>query len=336
MSFGPFTFISLFYAVIGLRVIYALFTSWRATWDRTFTPADRNLVDQAAFFVLVPVSVALHELGHATAIWSMGGDVAGYGYYGFAGYVSYYPWQFSVVQQTFIASAGSLVNLALCLLAIGVVFFWKPPLRAAVNELLLQFAFISGLNAFVVYPVLDLFSGLNGDWRQMYDSGVPWLTAIIVTVQAATLGLGYWLATNPRMKASAARLTDVPPGFERGLLGGMHPSAIAPEAWTPAEQVLMDASRNVAGGWSNPVRPQLQRFSGGTAVLLEWTNGSSRRAVAARVLNQGQTQILQIGLPERGMVAPSPQLVHQWPSLPSTDQLAVGLRIAMEQAEIHA
>lgn len=336
MSFGPFAFISLFYAVIGIRVVYSLITSWRKTWDGTFTPADRNLVDQAAFFVLVPISVALHELGHAVAIWSMGGDVMGYGYYGFAGYVSFLPSQFSTIEQTIIAAAGSLVNLVLCVVAIAFVYLWKPPVRASINELLLQFAFISGLNAFVVYPVLDLFSGLNGDWRQMYDSGVPWLTAIIVAVQAATLAGGYWLATNPGVKSRAASRTGVPPGFERGLLGGMHASDIKPEGWTPSEQVLMEAARNVAGGWAHPVKPQLQRFSGGTAVLMEWSSGSARRAVAARVLGQGQTQLLQIDLPQRGTVAPPPQVVHQWNTLPTTDQLAIGLRIAMERAEQQA
>ena len=44
---------------------------------------------------MVPISVALHELGHAVAIWSMGGEVVDFGYYGFAGYVSYYPCEFS-------------------------------------------------------------------------------------------------------------------------------------------------------------------------------------------------------------------------------------------------
>jgi hypothetical protein len=153
----------------------------------------------------------------------MGGDVVDFGYYGFAGYVSYYPFQFSATQQTLIAAAGSLVNLVLCLASLAVVLLWKPPLRASINELLLQFAFLSGINAFIVYPLLDVASGMNGDWRQMYDSGVPWLTAVIVAVQALVLLAGYWLVTNPTMVSRAATLTEAPSGFVRGILGGLRP-----------------------------------------------------------------------------------------------------------------
>lgn len=79
---------------------------------------------------------------------------------------------------------------------IGGCLILKPPLRAAINEALIGFIFISGANAFIVYPLLDMVSNMNGDWRQMYDSGVPWLTAIIVAIQIAVLVGGYWLFTN--------------------------------------------------------------------------------------------------------------------------------------------
>ena len=61
----------------------------RPTFDLNFTPADRALVDQAAFFILLPISVALHEFGHALGVWGFGGEVIDFGYYVFAGYVSY-------------------------------------------------------------------------------------------------------------------------------------------------------------------------------------------------------------------------------------------------------
>ena len=48
--------------MLGVRVVYQLARNFRQTFDRNFTPQDRLLVDQAAFFVLLPVSVALHEL----------------------------------------------------------------------------------------------------------------------------------------------------------------------------------------------------------------------------------------------------------------------------------
>jgi Zn-dependent protease len=113
MGFGPFVLISLFYVVVGVRVVAQLARSWRQTFDRRFTPADRSLVDQAAFFVLLPISVALHELGHAVAIWLFGGSVEGWGYYGFAGYVGYDPTDFSRAERIWVAAAGTIVNLLL-------------------------------------------------------------------------------------------------------------------------------------------------------------------------------------------------------------------------------
>lgn len=334
MPFGPFAILSLFYVAIGVRVVYRLIRSWPKVWDRSFTQSDRSIVDEAAFFVLVPVSVALHELGHAVAIWAMDGTVVDFGYYGFAGYVSYFPAEFSLEQRTFIAAAGSLVNLALCLVSFGLVFFRKPPMRAAFNELLLQFAFLSGINAFIVYPLLDLASGMNGDWRQMYDSGVPWLSGVVVVIQAGVLGLGYWLITNARTKAKMVSLTDVPPGFERGILGGIRPGQIDTSTLSPVERALQEAASRVTSGWAEPVKSHLQRFGGGTAMVLEWGAGGEHRiAVAARSFENGRTDIVRLSSAAAGSTPPPPKLLHQWPALPSIDQLTLGLRVAMEAAE---
>lgn len=333
MSFGPFAIISLFYVVIGVRVVYRLVQSWSSVWDKRFTQQDRSIVDEAAFFVLVPVSVALHELGHAVAIWTMGGDVVDWGFYGFAGYVSYFPFQFTDVQQTIIAAAGSLVNLVLCLAAFGVVLFKRPPFRASINELLVQFAFLSGANAFIVYPLLDLASGMNGDWRQMYDSGVPWLTAVIVAVQVGTLALGYWLATNPGMKARFATLTGVPGGFERGVFGGIKPADIKLAELSPVEQMLQDASDRVSSGWREPVKSRVQRFEAGTAMILEWGPTDHRKAVATRVFNNGRADMVRLQATPSGKTPPAPTLLHQWSSLPNGDQLTMALRVAMETVD---
>ena len=89
--------------------------------------------------------------------------------------------------------------------AMGVVLFKNPPLRPAYNELLLQFSVISGLNAFIVYPALDYLSGLSGDWTQMYDGGVPWLTAVIVAIQGGIIAMGLWITRNPSMRGFLER-----------------------------------------------------------------------------------------------------------------------------------
>src|SRR5688500_6406625 len=118
MDFGAFSIISLIYVVIGVRIVTQLVQNWKAVWDHNFTIFDRHIVDQDAFFVLIPVSVALHELGHAIAVWRFGGRVLDFGFYGFAGYVSYSPRGFSAEEQTIVAAAGTIVNLALCVIAL--------------------------------------------------------------------------------------------------------------------------------------------------------------------------------------------------------------------------
>jgi hypothetical protein len=328
MGLGPFSIISLIYVVIGIRSVSRLINRWGSVWDRRFTVQDRQLVDEAAFFVLIPVSVALHELGHAVAIWGFGREVVDFGFYGFAGYVSFIPFGLTDVQLTIIAFAGSLVNLILCVGAIALVFL--RPFRAAINELLIQFAIVSGANAFIVYPLLDLASDLNGDWRQMYSSGVPWLTAIIVAVQVGMIAAGYWLFSNDWAKARLAKLTDVPAGMQRGFFGGIIPGTIDVQTLSPHERSLREATERVASGWPAKVETGLQRFDTGTAMTLAWQRGGHGYAIAARSFASGRTDI--VALTGRGADG-RPQLIRGWAEPPPTDELTMALRIAMETVE---
>src|SRR5918998_1093722 len=140
MSLGPFALISLFYVILGVRLIYQLARNFRQTFDRNFTHQDRMLVDQAAFFVLLPIAVALHELGHAIMIQLYGGEVLDWGFYGFAGYVAFDPRDFTDAQQIVIAAAGTAVNLLLAGIAVALVFLKRPPFRAAINQTLREAA----------------------------------------------------------------------------------------------------------------------------------------------------------------------------------------------------
>ncbi|MGC4107687.1 MAG: site-2 protease family protein [Thermomicrobiales bacterium] len=334
MGFSPFLLISLFYAAVGIRIVVQIVQRRREIFDRSFTQYDRSMVDQAAFFILVPISVALHELGHAVTIWGLGGQVVDFGFYGFAGYVSFYPSEFTPSQRILIAAAGSIVNLILILIALAVVFLKKPPLRAAYNELLLQFAFISGINAFIFYPILDVVSNFNGDWRQMYDGGVPMLSIAIGIIHITILAGGFWLYRSPRMKARMAALTDVPPGYERGMLGGIQPSKLDVSTLSPAERTLREAAERVAGGWDTKVETGVQRFNGGSAVTLTWRRSTQQYVVAARTFPNGATDLIAIPMvAPTASATPAPRQLYRWASLPSTDDLTMGLRMAMESID---
>ena len=73
--FTAFDLISIFYCVIARGVIRRLIKNWKPFWDDVITPFDTRLVTEVSFFILIPIGVLLHELGHAVATWQAGGTV---------------------------------------------------------------------------------------------------------------------------------------------------------------------------------------------------------------------------------------------------------------------
>ena len=341
MSFGPFILLSLFYVVIGVRVVARVVKERRELFDRRFTLHDRNMVDQAAFFILVPISVALHELGHAIMVWAFGAEVTDFGFYVFAGFVSYQG-VLTDTQQILIALAGPFVNVLLAAAAIAVVFLKRPPLRAAYNELLLQFAIISGLNALVVYPLLDFATGLQGgDWSQIYDGGVPALSAVIFVCHVAILALLYWGWKSPAVMRRVNVLTGVPSGAERGILGGIRPArpglaAAGGVADSPEVRLLSEVGERVASGWQFPVHWTVREADGGPALSLVWQADGNVRGVLARAGNGGPIDVygatpvaLVPGAREVPLAART--RLTRLEGLPSPDELTIALRLAMEE-----
>ncbi len=339
MSFGPFILLSLFYAVIGVRVIARLARSWRTTFDRHFTAEDRGLVDQAAFFILLPISVALHELGHAVAVKGFGGDIVDWGYYAFAGFVSYDPRPFSDLQRILVALAGPLVSIVLGLIALATVFLRRPPLRPSYNELLTQFAALSIINAAVFYPLLDVATGLGGDWSQIYRGGVPAVSGVIFLFHLGLLLGGLWAFRNPGVQARVASLTGAPTGTQRTFMGGVQRPERPFTAPSPEANVAHEAARRAASGWPPPVRVAVQGGLPATrfAVGIVWQSGDdpAPRGVMVRLADGGAVEI-------RGHIAdraaPSGSvrgyaLLHPFESMPAVDALTVEIRIAMEDVE---
>jgi len=327
MGFGPFVLLSLFYAVIGVRVVGQLVANRRDIFDRRFTLGDRAMVDQAAFFVLVPISVALHELGHAAAIGAFGGTVESWGYYLFAGYVGFNPRGFTDPQLVLVAAAGSAVNVLLGALALGVVFVRRTPMRAAYNELLLQFTVLSLLNALIVYPALDLTSGLNGDWSQVYRGGAPRLAAAILAVHAAILVAGVAALRSDRVGRRIAALTGVPPGSRRRPLGGVRRAEAAELPADGPDRTLLEAADRVAAGWPTPVESTVQRRAEGALLLVAWEGGGAVRSVSVWVPRGGDAELA--GAVAANGAAPIRRPLARLPAA-DADRLTIALRVAME------
>jgi len=70
-----FTLISLWYTWISFQTLGRLWRRRATLFDDEVTPGDRAFFDRSAFFLLIPLGVLLHEVGHAAATWQVGGQV---------------------------------------------------------------------------------------------------------------------------------------------------------------------------------------------------------------------------------------------------------------------
>ncbi|NEQ98205.1 MAG: hypothetical protein F6K30_16050 [Cyanothece sp. SIO2G6] len=161
---SQFDFISLLYTVVSLNVLWRLKNNWSAFWDDVVTPADRQLADAVAVFLLVPIGVFFHELGHAIATWQMGGVVLEFQWRIFWGYVV--PGgDFTLAQRWWLALSGNVVSILLGAIAIPLFQWVNPPI---LKETLRTFARVELIYALILYPLLS-FLGEQGDWIMIYD-----------------------------------------------------------------------------------------------------------------------------------------------------------------------
>jgi hypothetical protein len=280
-------------------------------------------------------------LGHAIAIWAIGGEVLGAGFFFFSGYVEWNPSGFSDVQRTLVAFAGTFVNLLLIVIALAVVFLKKPPLRPPWNELLLQFVFISGINALIFYPLMDLALNISGDWSQMYRSGVPWFTALIVVIQVAFVAAGWWGMHDERVRNRIAQLTGLPSGSSLRMSFGSggeqavrNVEKIDAAKLSDDEKIVGGAVSRVAAGWPHKAETRIDRGQGSSVSSMIWRSNDANRTVAVIVRPEGQTAIVGNVHSTRDPGAPANQgMIRSWPSVPTEDELTMALRIAAEQVE---
>ncbi len=161
-----FDLLSLIYALQALRVLVTLYRRWSAFWDATFTPEDWRLAQEIGVFLVIPIGVLLHELGHGWAARALGARVLGLHYRLFWGYVTY-EGALSPAAHWGIALAGNLVSVAFgVLLALSGYYGRGLPLPARYT--LLYAGQVQTVFALVAYPLLS-FAGFEGDWVTIYD-----------------------------------------------------------------------------------------------------------------------------------------------------------------------
>lgn len=224
--------VDLILAVGAVATMVGLVRAWRAFWDDDFTLADRRLALQVAVFVIPPVVVLFHELGHYFAARAVGARVTNFHYGLFEGAVTAVGFR-SRFDVWFMAIAGNavsaLLGLAMLLGALG-----SRGVRRPLRYTLLVAGLLELVFSLIAYPVLSL-TGRFGDWILIYRSdgspGLAWATGVVHV--AALAALWQWwrrrgkatvfaVGAGPGVEAELTRLqraVEERPGDAVGWLG---------------------------------------------------------------------------------------------------------------------
>lgn len=292
-------FTLLFGALMVASVVMAV-RQRDALFDATYTADDRTSAMRLALFVLLPLSVLLHEAGHAVAVLAYGGDLVGFGFFFIAGYVEYVG-AFTPLQHAITAAAGTVVNVILGLIAIS--FFWfRPSKHPAINDMLFTFVGLQLLNSLVVYPLLDVLGFFTGDWSVIYSRDTPVFSLVFAALHTTLLIAAALLWHNPGFRVGHAQRTESvlrlrarigATGPTAGPGASQQPTASQTTEAAPAAdpeslllaQVQRDALLVAAAlaieGWKHPVDLSSGLQGGGAQVVLRWESDGFQRALLA-------------------------------------------------------
>ncbi|HEX7275769.1 MAG TPA: hypothetical protein VF244_00200 [Acidimicrobiales bacterium] len=181
--------VDLVMGLAALATLVVLVRARRTFFDADFTAEDKRLATQAAVFLVPPVVVLVHELGHVAAVLAVGARVTDFHYGVFEGSVGY-TGDVTAAQAWLVSLAGNLFG-ALTGLALVAVGMAGRRLRPGLRYLLILGGTLQVGFALVGYPVLSLSSNW-GDWVTIYDTrATPVLSWATMAVHGVVL-LGLW------------------------------------------------------------------------------------------------------------------------------------------------
>lgn len=275
-SFGIFTILSIILSLVAIRVLVTTVRDRKQLFDRDFTPQDRQRLSEAAFFLLLPISVLLHEVGHAVTVLAFGGQVVDFGYYLFFGYVQ--PQGFFTPSQVFwIAFSGNLVSIVLGLIAIAVPLLRR--LSPPVTYMLFVFGAIDLANSLVFYPALDFFAHLEGDWSQIYTWNTPVLSGGLAVIHIALIAAGLIAWKSARGQRIYAQRT------------GLSENAARRVTKAQAANELLEAGERLSSTWQHPLRVVVGAPENAAGITLHWISRGYGRVVAAYTIVDGRRHV---------------------------------------------
>ena len=230
--------IDLIFGLALVATLVMLVRRWRPFWDADFSGEDRRLATQMAIFVVPPIVVLIHELGHVVGARLVGGRVLDFHYGLIEGSVTV-AGRLTAAEHWLVAivgnAAGGLLGLAMALAGTLAVRLPRP-LR---HVLILGGLFEVGFHL-VLYPLLSL-SANAGDWRVIYDFGAtPGLSLVTAIGHLAALG-----ATWAWWRSSVRRtLFHVDHGLDADVARLQSAMATSPEDPDPAIELAVLYARN--------------------------------------------------------------------------------------------
>ncbi len=225
--------IDLIFGLALLATLVMLVRRWRPFWDADFTGEDRRLATQAAVFVVPPLVVLLHELGHVVGARMVGGRVANFHYGLIEGSVTVVG-RLTPAEHWFIAIlgnlAGGLLGLAMAVAGTAAVRLPRPLRHVLILGGLIEVGF-----HLVLYPLLSL-SADAGDWARIYDFGLtPGLSAMTAVGHVAALG-AVWAWWRSRVRRT---LFNVDHGLDADVARLESAIAASPEDPDPAIELAV-------------------------------------------------------------------------------------------------
>jgi tetratricopeptide (TPR) repeat protein len=155
---------------VSIYTIKSVIENAGTLFDDDLTIKDRTLLKQFAFFVLLPLVVLFHELGHALAARYYGATISAFHWSMFWGEVVI-DGRLSPVQQFVIALSGNVFQLTMCFFALALAFIEGAPALVALS---IYFYLFNGLACLIGYPLLSL-TAWNDDFSVIY--GQPTMIA---------------------------------------------------------------------------------------------------------------------------------------------------------------
>jgi hypothetical protein len=159
---------------VSIYTVKCVVENFGTLFDEDLTIKDRNLLKQFAFFVLLPMVVLFHEIGHALAARYFGATVTAFHWSIFWGEVVI-DGKLTPFQHYVIALAGNLFQLATCFFALGLALIETSPALVALS---VYFYIFNGLACLIGYPLLSL-TAWNDDFAMIY--GQPNLQIATIT-----------------------------------------------------------------------------------------------------------------------------------------------------------